>query len=294
MPLNVLVLEGRYGLAGLKTMLKHPAIRTGLGIVGLVVLAFGAAWAVASLELTWSDISLFHFALNLLVLTPALLGAAALSLKVTSRAIGHDVPNALALQVVAAANVAELLPIPGGALVRGAALVKAGARVGEATRVVLLTALLSLGLTLALSGMALGVLSDAFWFWFAATALACVLVVLLLLSRHAALRYLMAMVAIRLVSLAVTVLRLVTASAMLGLDIGWIEAALYSAAPTVGAAVGIVPAGLGVNEAIAAGLATLITASPATAFLAVSLNRALGLAVGAGLVLAGAFWRWQK
>ncbi len=294
MPVNVLDREGRHALAGLKTVLKRRAIRTSFEVLGLAVLAFGAAWAVSSLDLTWSDISPLHLVLNLLVLTPALLGFAAVSLKITSGAIGRDVPNVLALQVVAAANVAELLPLPGGALVRGAALVKVGAGVGEAARVVLLTALLMLGLTLALSGMALGALSDAIWYWIAAAALAAVLVVLVLLTRHAALRYLVAMVVIRLVTLAVTVLRLVVASATLGSDFGWIEATLYSAAPTVGAAVGIVPAGLGLNEAIAAGLATLITASPATAFLAVALNRALGLAVGAGLVLGGSFWRGRE
>ncbi|WP_146180761.1 hypothetical protein [Thalassorhabdomicrobium marinisediminis] len=278
-------------MAGLKTMLKRPAIRSGFGVIGLAVLAFGAAWAVASLDLTWSVISPLHLALNLLVLTPALLGVAALSLKITAGAIGRDVPNVLALQVVSAANVAELLPLPGGALVRGAALVKVGAGVGEAARVVLLTALLTLGVTLALSGMALGALSDVILYWIAAAALAAVLVVFVLLSRHAALRYLVAMVMIRLVTLAVTVLRLVVASAMLGSSFGWIEAVLYSAAPTVGAAVGIVPAGLGVNEAIAAGLATLIAASPATAFLAIALNRALDLAVGAAMVLAGSLFR---
>lgn len=281
-------------MADLKTVLRLPAVRTGLGLLGLAVLASGAIWAVASLDLNWSDISLLHLTLNLLVLTPALLAVAALSLKITSRAIGREVPNALAIHVVAAANVAELLPLPGGALVRGAALVKVGANVGEATRLVLYTALLTLGLTLAVSGLALGALSDAIWYGIAAAALAAVVVVLLLLSRHAAWRYLMAMVAIRLAALAVTVLRLVVASATLGSDFGWIEAALYSAAPTVGAAVGIVPAGLGVNEAIAAGLASLVAGSSATAFLAVALNRALGLAVGAVLVLGGSCWRGAR
>lgn len=294
MPVNVLGREGRHALAGLTTVLKRPAFRTGFGVVGLAVLAFGGAWAVASLDLTWSDISPFHLALNLLVLTPALLGVAALSLKITAAAIGRDVSSALAVQVVAAANVAELLPLPGGALVRGAALVKVGARVGEAARLILLTALLMLGMTLALSGLALGALTDAIWYWLAAAALAAVFVVLVLLSRHAARRHLMAMIAIRLATLALTVLRLVVASATLGSDFGWIEAALYSAAPTVGAAVGIVPAGLGVNEAIAAGLASLVAGSSATAFLAVALNRALGLAVGAALVLGGSFWRGSE
>ena len=107
-------------------------------------------------------------------------------------------------------------------------------------------------------------------------------------------RLVVAMVAVRFVTLAVTVLRLIVAFATLGEDLGWIEAALYAVAPTLGTAVGIVPAGLGINEAIAAGLATLVAGSSATAFLAVALNRALGLAVGAGLVLGGSTRRGRE
>lgn len=286
--------EKQSAVARLKAASKRPGIRIGLRIAGIVVLTSGAVWAIASLDLSWSDLSLVHMALNLLVLTPALLGVAALSFKITSGAVGRHVSNALAVHTVAAANVAELLPLPGGALVRGGALVKAGAGVGEATRVVLLTALLTLALTLTLSGTALGVLSDALWFWIAAAGLAAVLVVLGLLGRHTAPRYLVAMVAVRLLTLAVTVLRLIVAFATLGEDLGWIEAALYAVAPTLGTAVGIVPAGLGINEAIAAGLATFVAGSSATAFLAVALNRALGLAVGAGLVLAGSTRRGRE
>ncbi|MCO6383264.1 hypothetical protein [Oceanicola sp. 502str15] len=277
-------------IAGLKATLKRPRVRAGLTIAGFAVLALGAVWAIATMDLTWSDLSPLHLLLNLALLTPVLLAVSALSLKVTFGAMGRELSIATSLHTVAAANVAELLPLPGGALVRGAALVKAGARVGEAARVVLLTAFLTLGLTLALSAFALGLLTDPIWHWIAAAALAGVGLVLFMLSRHAAPRYLLAMVAVRLLSLFVTTLRLIVAFAALGTAIGWIEALLYSAAPTVGAAVGIVPAGLGINEAIAAGLATLVSGSSATAFLAVALNRALGLAVGAAMALGGSLW----
>ncbi|MEM9971974.1 MAG: hypothetical protein AAF762_12870 [Pseudomonadota bacterium] len=256
-----------------------------LRVVGIAVVLIGAIWAVASLGLTWSDLSLFHLALNLFLLTPALLVVAALSFKITALALRRDVSNSLAIHTVAAANVAELLPLPGGALVRGGALVKLGAGVGEATRAVLLTALLTLALTVMLSGVALGMLSNALWYWVAVGALAAVFVVLGLLGRHVAPRYLPAMVAVRLVTLLLTVCRLVAAFGALGADLGWIEATLYAVAPTLGTAVGIVPAGLGVNEAIAAGLATIIAGPAATAFLSVALNRALDLSVGAFWVL---------
>lgn len=89
--------------------------------------------------------------------------------------------------------------------------------------------------------------------------------------------------------LLLTLLRLIIAFATFGVTIGWVDAALYAIAPTLGAAVAIVPAGLGVNEAIAAGLATLIAASSASAFLAIALNRVLGLVAGGAMVLAMQF-----
>ncbi|WP_143093076.1 hypothetical protein [Celeribacter neptunius] len=274
--------------------MKQPAVRRAFGAVGLAVLTIGAIWAVASLDLTWSSLSPVHLAVNFLVLTPALLIVAALTFRITISAVGRRISNARALQTVATANVAELLPIPGGALVRGAALIESGAGVGEATRLVLLTAVLTLSLTVTISAAALWVLDGAIWLWIAGGGFVAICGVLWLLSRSAAPRYLMAMVAVRLLSLIVTMLRLSMAFGALGAKIGWVEAALYAVAPTLGAAVGIVPAGLGVNEAIAAGLATLIQASPGTVFLAVAINRALDLAVGAGLVLLTTYWQRRR
>ena len=279
------------GLARARAALRRPALRRALRIAGSALLIGGAIWAVATLDLTWADLSLPHLMLNVFVLTPAMLALAAVAFRITAGAIGREVSAGQALRTVAAANVAELLPLPGGAVVRGAALVEAGARVGEATHIVLMTALLTLGLTVALSATALGLLADPVWHGLGLAALAGVAAILALLSRRVGPGHLAAMVAVRVVTLAVTVLRLGVAFATLGTVIGWDEAALYAVAPTLGATVGIVPAGLGVNEAIAAALAALIAASPATAFLAVAMNRALGLAAGAALVLGRSFWQ---
>lgn len=280
--------------APLIAALKKRGTSRWVRFAGLAILAIGAIWAVVSLDLTWSSLSLFHLAVNFLVLTPAMLGLAALSLKITCRAVGGRISNASALQTVATANVAELLPLPGGALVRGAALINMGTSVAVATSVVLLTSMLTLCLTVTVSALALSALGHLLGLWGGAATLIGVLLVLVFLAKYASLQYLLGMVVVRLLSIAMTVLRLIAAFATLGADIGWIEGALYSAAPTLGAAVGIVPAGLGVNEAIAAGLATMISASPETAFLAVALNRALGLAVGGGIVLASSYLKWRK
>jgi uncharacterized membrane protein YbhN (UPF0104 family) len=66
------------------------------------------------------------------------------------------------------------------------------------------------------------------------------------------------------------------------------EAAIYSVVGIAGTAVAIVPAGLGIAEGFGALIAEAAGADPAAAFLALGLNRILGL-LGSGLV-AAFFW----
>ena len=48
--------EKQSALARLKAASKRPGIRIGLRIAGIVVLTTGAVWAIASLDLSWSDL----------------------------------------------------------------------------------------------------------------------------------------------------------------------------------------------------------------------------------------------
>ena len=265
---------------------QRPSVRGGLRLLGLVVVVCGAIWSLATLELNWRSLSPGLLFLNLLVLTPLNILIAAIALRVNARTLGCDIPNRRSIYTVATANVAELLPLPGGAVVRGAALVDAGAGIGDSTRIIILTSLLTLFMTLTLSLVALTLLADPAWVWLCMASGMGLAGVLVILNRHAAPRYIVAIIAVRIAMLILTVLRVAVAFATLGLLISWTEAALYAVAPTLGAAVAIVPAGLGVNETVAAGLAALIGGSAATAFLAVALNRVLGLCAGAVMAVA--------
>ena len=263
---------------------QQPRIRFGLRVFGLTLLVFGAVWSITTLELDWRSLSLFDLLLNFLLLTPLNLVLAALSFLVTARAVGRDLSGAQSLQIVATANLAELLPLPGGALVRGAALVDAGASVADSTRIVILTSLLMLTMLLTFSATALALSVSPIWGVIAGASALGLLAVLVLLARRVAARHIFAMVGVRALTLVLTVIRLIFAFAALGAALQWLDAVVYSAAPTLGTAVAIVPAGFGISELIAAGLATLVAGSSATAFLAVALNRVLGLVVGATMV----------
>ncbi len=265
--------------------LQRPDIRRVLRIVGLVLVTAGAIWSAATLDLTWSALSPSLLVFNLFVLSPIILFLAAIAFRINARAIGCDIAKPRSLYTVATANVAELLPLPGGAVVRGAALVDAGASLADSTRMVVLASLLTLFMSLTLSLSALTVLAQAQWVWLALASTLGLAGVIFALIRFVGLSSAAAMLGIRVVILVFSVFRVGIAFATLGPAIGWIEAALYTVAPTLGSMVAIVPAGLGVNEAIAAGLAALVAASSASAFLAIAMNRVLALVAGAVMVV---------
>lgn len=273
----------------------RPALRPGarrlLRAGGLLLLVGGALWSWRELDLDAAQLSPGLLVLNLVVLSPLNLLIAAITLRITARALGRDMGTAQALRVVAAANVAELLPLPGGAMVRGAALVKAGAGVVESARIVTLTAMLTLAMSVAVSAAALAIFGVRVGAWLAILGAALSVGLLVLFARTMTRAILTGMIAVRLATIALSVVRLSVSFAILGAGIGLVEAAVYTAATSLGSTVAIVPAGFGVNEAIAAGLATLVSASPAAAFLAVALNRALGLLAGAAIVLFASFAR---
>lgn len=273
-------------LARAKEWMQRPSVRHGARLVGLALIAIGAIWSVTTLDLNWRSLSLELLLLNFLILSPLNTVFAAIAFRINARALGCDIPNRRSIYTVAAASVAELLPLPGGAIVRGAALVDAGAGLAASTRIIILTSLLTLFMTLALSLGALALLANPGWIWMALGGVAGSLAIAVLLLRQIAVRHLAAMIAIRFAILFLTAWRLVVAFATLGMPIGWSEAAVYVVAPTLGATIAIIPAGLGINEAIAAGLAALVAGSSAAALLAVALNRVLGICAGAVIAFA--------
>lgn len=262
-------------------ILRAAGRRRWIRLVGLAILLGGAGWSIAHLDLELAKLSFGLLALNLFVLAPIAVFLSALSLRISARALGREIGATEALHTAALANVAELLPLPGGAMVRYSALVKAGASFRESGGMITLTSVLTLSMTITLSATAfvlMGYVSGVPVLLAGATGVAATL---LWMARRVRLGVLVGMVLVRLAMLALTVVRVTVAFATLGTAIGLAMAALLSVAPTLGSAVAIMPAGLGVNESIAAGLAALVASSPSAAFLATALNRALGLAAGA-------------
>lgn len=264
-----------------------PRLRLPATILGAVLLVGGSAWSVVRLNLTWSEVRTAPLLANLLVVQPMLLAVASFTLGLSARVLGTRIGFRHGLNTVSYAAFAETLPLPGGAMVRGAALMGSGASLGQAAGIVTLTAVLTLALLIALSAGALALLGTSEAWAVLALALAALAVTLGLIWQRAGTVLSLSVLGIRVVTAAIGAVSIYTALAALGQPAGLLEAVLLTVSASLGAAVAIVPAGVGISESIAAGLAALTTVAPEAAFLAVALHRALGLI--ASLCIIGLF-----
>lgn len=246
-------------------------------LFGAALLIGGVAYSISQLGIGWDDLRPGPLLVNLLLIQPAIVAFAAVTLRLSGKAIGSDIALVPATRTVGYATFAEILPLPGGAMVRGAALMRAGADLSGAASIVTVTAFLSLSLivTVAAGALAIGGLDAAIPVVLA--GLAGVAFFAWRIFRRAGAGLTAAITAIRLSTIAASGLSVHLALQAIDAPSPLLEALIVSVSGTLGSVVTIVPAGLGIGEAIAAGLATMTSIEPAAAFLALALHRSLAL-----------------
>ena len=260
------------------TRWRGPAL-----IGSLILFCGGAYWSFGAVDLPPSGLrSLPLFLLALSVLPSLLYGGVAMWL--LARSAGQSMPVAKGTVVSAYAYLAELLPLPGGAVVRAGALVRAGASLGRSSALVVLTAILWLALAMVMAALTLLPLSFTLALpLLVIGSLASVAIVAWLWSTAGPAIVLQTLVH-RMFGILLTALRLNFAFAALHISTGFTGTFPFVLAILLGSASSIAPAGLGISEALAALAATVTAIPPAIAFLAVGIDRIFCLA-GCGIVV---------
>lgn len=217
----------------------------------------------------------------------------ALEFRLSARLINRNVGFGKALEITVIGSAANMLPLPGAALARLVGLKAAGGSYREGAAVTGLIALVWLGAALTVAGAAIALLDDDLLgpLFIAAGIIVMVvaLAAMVRISRDWPLSFLTATVKVLFVALDAT--RLYLCLIGLGIDANYLQASAFVVAGVVGAAVSIVPAGLGIREAVSAALAPVVGLAASIGFLAASLNHLLGmfvllpLALGLGLRL---------
>lgn len=255
------------------------------------ILAIAAAFFLGALVLSirhlgigLDDLRLGPLAVLLLLLVPAQSVYSAINIVVMGMAAKAPLRFFPALRVNVYAQLAELLPIPGGAIVRGGALVQAGATAARSAEIVigfsiLWVACATLGAGIALSGE---------WFGTALLAIGAIAVLanIVWIGRRFGPGIAALALGLRILGLGLVAARVLACFAAIGVPVETLAGLIFAFANIVGSAASLVPAGLGVSEGLAALLAEPAGVAPAAAFLAAALSRFAGLLVN--FVLAGA------
>lgn len=259
---------------------SNRARRTALLVSAL--LFFGGAiyslWATPDLAI---DIDYRPLAIVALVGVPIMVFLSSIRFRITAAIVGQNISVANALSVMVISTAANMLPLPGGLLVRASALKSEVTTYKEGMWVSLLSGLLWTGVILiyasiALSTLKAGILS----FMFLAAGVLTYLASLAFFTKKDA-------KPVQLLQLTVTELLLVLVDAgriwlcllAIGINAEFVHGSILTSSAVAGSAVGIFPAGLGVREGFAALIGAYILLSPTACFIASALNRIIGLAI---------------
>jgi hypothetical protein len=235
------------------------------------------------------------FAVLALVVVPLANVANALEFGVATRIGGQRVTGREALEVSVLSSAANLLPLPGAALVRVRAMRRGGSTYRRALWVTVLvggawlaTSLVAAGGLLVVRGgsdVGVGPAGAVL-----ATGLgllaACAVATRSLSGRPDHARLTAALVAVELLAVGVAAARYLLVLHGLGLAAGIGQVVALTVAGVLASALGFVPGGLGLREGLAAVIAGLVGLPAATGVLAAAVDRLVGLPVLAVLALA--------
>lgn len=218
---------------------------------------------------------------------PATIYFNALEFVLSARLIGHKIGLKSAAETSVIGGVANMLPLPGGVLVRVAALKAEGASVAKSTSVMAFVAFIWAAVSFGYAGAWL-VISGATAFGLSFIALGCIGVIgCFALSMHLLDDHIITaqLFACKAGLVLVDAFRLYLCLLAINVAAEFGQASVLTVSGFVGSSFSIVPAGLGIREGVSALLGPLVGLTAAAAFLASAANRIIGLMVSAPLAL---------
>lgn len=229
--------------------------------------------------------------------TPATLALNAIEYRFMAATLGHNVGVQRAFHVSLVASIANYLPAPGGVAVRTAALRRSGSTVRSAIAVNIVAGMVWLGLTGVVAGLALLANDELALRAAGAAAVGLALLaaagVRMRRNRVGWLARFGQLIAIELATVAVSAGRLWIALAAIGETASLGEATAISASGVLAALLGIFPAGLGLRELLAGGLAAAVDIPAAAAVAATAVDRVAGQ-VGMAITALASGVHWSE
>jgi hypothetical protein len=207
--------------------------------------------------------------------------------RVMGRMLGHRFPAVEAMRVSATASVANLLPIPGSALVRLRAARQAGSGYGDVIRA---SAIIGLAFTstTGIAGGAMLLVANASWLGAALLIGGIVLAGIAIPASRAAhgatTPLIIALFGAELLSVSAAAFRMSLCLLAFDADVSLDAAVALVVADVAAAAIGFLPGGLGIRELLSAAIAPTVGLAASVGVLAAAADRVCGL-IGLGLIV---------
>lgn len=256
-------------------------------------LLLGAWWSWEHTQLTLADLRPLLLAL---VVALALLGAffSVMEYRLTYRHLVGQVPLwGSCMKVTALGSLANLLPIPGGVIIRLTALKKAGASVSKSSKALASVGLIWLGISLFVTGICLLPHQGVIGLLTISTGTAVYIFAILLTGISAPLnRQILAKLTLLECLVVLNAgLRTYIVLVALGIETTILQGMALVASGSIAVAAGIVPAGLGIRELIAASIGSQVGIGGGAAFLASALNNVISILILVPLLALAQFLR---
>lgn len=256
---------------------ERPAVSRALVVLAVGALVVGAVGAVRSLPddatVDWPMLALVG-----LVGTPLTVALSALGYRLAAAGAGVDERLVDSVRISVYGTAANLLPIPGGSIVRIEALRRAGVSLGAATGVTIAVGVVWLGVSLTMAGLIGLWTTPGLAALFLLGGAVPLLAAWRILDRvGAGWQVGAALVAVHVGVAVVQAARIWVAVSAIGASPTVAQSFALGVSVSVAAAAGFLPGGLGVREAVATVLGPLIGLTAAETFLATLLDRIAGL-----------------
>lgn len=251
-------------------------------LVSLLVFVGGIVFSVRQNPNLVKDISWSFIALILLVGVPITVCINAIRFILTGKVLRQRIPIANALNITVLSTAANMLPLPGGILVRIAGLKTVETSYKEGVSATILIFAVWAAMTCLYSASALCLMSLRFTL--VSMILFFVGIVLLTVSIYTLRKMevntwlIFAVSGNELVATVTDAFRLWLCFLALSETTTFIQSSVLTISAVAGSAVGVIPAGLGLREAVTALIGPVVSVTATAGFVAAALNRLLGLA----------------
>lgn len=257
---------------------KHLIKKVAL-LLSVIFFILGLSYSLYTFPLALNDLQYVPLLLVMFIGIPLTIAINAYEYLLSARISGKKAPYLSAVEMTVIANAANMLPLPGGTIVRVAGLKSLGVTIRDGTTINLVIGIIWIGIALIYSGL---------WMMLTETEnypvifLSLGIPILVISFLFFAYRYnntsdSLMITLTRTFMLLLESARLYLCFHGLSIDASFAQSSSLSLSTVLGSAVSIVPAGLGVREAAASVLSSMVGLSLASGFLTSALNRILGM-----------------